>query len=95
MALPSTSALVYYQAVITSAQCRAARALLAMTQAELATLAGVSALAIKRFEKGSDPRASTRDRIERAVIDAGVVLIEAGVVSPADAGPGVRLAKVD
>ena len=40
---------------------------------------------IKRFEKGSDPRAPTVNAIERALISAGVVLIDDGAASPAGA----------
>jgi predicted transcriptional regulator len=84
---------VYYRVVITSDQCRAARALLRMTQAKLAELTGLSVLVIKRFERGSDPRASTVNAIERALVDAGVTLIDDGAMSPAGAGAGVRLAQ--
>jgi transcriptional regulator with XRE-family HTH domain len=82
---------MYCGVVISSAQCRAARALLGMTQSDLAAAAGVSAIVIMRFEKGSDPRASTVNAIERALIAAGVTLIDDGAASPAGAGPGVRL----
>jgi predicted transcriptional regulator len=82
---------MYCRVVISSAQCRAARALLGMTQSALAAAAGVSAIVIMRFEKGSDPRASTVNAIERALINAGVVLIEEGAASPAGDGQGVRL----
>jgi transcriptional regulator with XRE-family HTH domain len=84
---------VNYQAVITSAQCRAARALLGMTQIELASDAGVSVVVIKRFERGSDPRASTVNAIERALVAAGITLIDDGAVSPAGGGAGVRLTR--
>ena len=82
---------VYYRAVITSAQCRAAHALLGMTQAGLARVAGVSVLAIKRFEGGSDSRSSTVSAIEDALDKVGVLLIPADQLG----GPGVRLAKSD
>jgi predicted transcriptional regulator len=82
---------VYYRSVITSDQCRAARALLRMTQAVLAERAGLGVLVIKRFEKGSDPRASTVNAIERALVEAGATLIDDGAVSPGG-GPGVRVA---
>jgi transcriptional regulator with XRE-family HTH domain len=59
------------------AQCRAARGLLGISQEELAKLAGIRVLALRRFETGkTDPRASTRDRIEKALTDAGVELFE-------------------
>lgn len=85
---------MYYKVVISSAQCRAARALLGMTQGALAAAAGVSAIVIMRFEKGSDPRASTVNAIERALINAGVILIDDGAASPAGEGLGVRLSRV-
>jgi hypothetical protein len=50
-------------------------------------------LVIKRFESGSDPRASTVNAIERALVDAGVTLIDDGAASPAGAGAGVRLTR--
>jgi predicted transcriptional regulator len=65
-----------------------------MTQGALAAAAGVSAIVVMRFEKGSDPRASTVNAIERALINAGVILIDDGAASPAGEGLGVRLARV-
>jgi hypothetical protein len=59
----------------------------------LAEAAGVSLAVLKRFERGSDPRASTVNAIERALVDAGVTLIDDGAVSPAGAGAGVRLTR--
>ena len=82
----------YYRLVISGIQCRAGRALLGMTQIALARAAGVSVLAIKRFERGSDPRASTVNAIERVLTDAGVLMIDNGALS-AGGGPGVRLAQ--
>jgi predicted transcriptional regulator len=61
-----------------------------MTQKTLAEAAGVGVLVIKRFERGSDPRASTVNAIERVLVDAGVILIDDGAVS-AGGGAGVRL----
>lgn len=82
---------VYYREVITGAQCRAGRALIRMSQAALAVAAGVNVIAIKRFESGSDPRASTVNAIERALVEAGVILIDDGAASPAGGGVGVRV----
>jgi DNA-binding XRE family transcriptional regulator len=74
----------YPPGVLRSAQCRAARALLGWSQKDLAERAGVRVLALRRFESGAtDPRASTRDRIEKALLDAGIELIE-------DDGVGVK-----
>ena len=39
-------------------------------------MASVGVLVIKRFERGSDPRASTGNAIERALVEAGVSLID-------------------
>jgi transcriptional regulator with XRE-family HTH domain len=91
MVLRMRAEVAYYRLVITSDQCRAARALLRMTQATLAERAGLGILVIKRFERGSDPRASTVNAIERALVEAGVTLIDDGAASPAGAGAGVRL----
>jgi DNA-binding XRE family transcriptional regulator len=57
-------------------QCRAARMLLGWRQEELAQAAGVPRVTVQRFEDGkSDPRVSTRDRIEAALVAAGVELV--------------------
>jgi hypothetical protein len=93
MALRVKAEVAYYRVVINSDQCRAARALLRMTQAALAEKTGLGVLVIKRFERGSDPRASTVNAIERALVGAGVTLIDDGAASPAGAGAGVRLTK--
>lgn len=67
----------YLLDVLRPAQCRAARALLGWSQQQLADRAGIKVLALRRFEnERTDPRASTRDRIERALIDAGIELSE-------------------
>jgi predicted transcriptional regulator len=51
----------------------------------LAEKAGVRVLVLRRLELGhTDPRASTRDRIEQALLDAGIELVE-------DNGIGVTL----
>jgi len=77
---------IYLLGVLRPAQCRAARALLNWSQIELAERAGIQVLALRRFETGrTDPRASTRDKIEKALADAGIELLEA------DAQVGVKL----
>ena len=49
------------------------------TQKELADRAGIRVLVLRRFEAGrTDPRASSRDRIEKALTDAGIELSENG-----------------
>jgi transcriptional regulator with XRE-family HTH domain len=74
--------------MFTPEQLRAARALLGWSRDQLAEAAGVSAIAIKSFERGvSDPRISTMMRLRTAVERAGVVFVDADETL----GPGVRL----
>lgn len=68
---------------------RAARALIGMTQAELATVAGVSLPTIKRIETGADAKVSTIAMIRAALESAGVEFIAEN-----GGGAGVRLKKV-
>ena len=70
-------------------QCRAARALLNLSRAELAGLAKVSERTLVDFERGArTPLRSTLAAIRRALESAGIEFI------PEDGkGPGVRLAK--
>jgi predicted transcriptional regulator len=75
--------------MITSAQCRAARALLAWSQHELAEAAGVGVVTIHQLEAGtSDPRRATLEVIGRAFEKAGVEFIDEN-----GGGAGVRLRK--
>jgi transcriptional regulator with XRE-family HTH domain len=78
----------YPDEVILVAQIRAARALLNWSQGDLARAAGISEIALKRLETGSDPRISTINKIEAAFDAAGVVFLDPGDVR--DGGPGVR-----
>lgn len=79
----------YRPDVITSAQIRAARALLSWSQKELATQCGMSEIAIKNIERGrSDPRSSTLAAIIKAFDDAGVVFLQPGDMR--GGGAGVR-----
>ena len=67
---------------VTAAQVRGARAMLGITQSELAEAADVKRLAIVRFESGeTSPYASTLAKIEAALEGRGIVFIqtEAGV----------------
>jgi transcriptional regulator with XRE-family HTH domain len=74
---------------MTPAQCRAARALLAMHQADLAEKAKVARKTLADFEGGkSTPQPRTLDAIQRALEEAGVEFIPEN-----GSGPGVRLAK--
>lgn len=75
---------------ITAGQCRAARALLNITQPALAEMAGLGLSTIVDFEKSR--RDVSRDAvhaIQKALEGAGVQFI----VRNGAAGPGVRLRK--
>jgi transcriptional regulator with XRE-family HTH domain len=72
-------------------QIKAARALLAWSQEELAAAADVSIPTIKRLEASDGPlggRSETGDKIRKALQIAGIEFI-----SDNGAGPGVRLRK--
>jgi predicted transcriptional regulator len=75
--------------MITPAQVRGARAMLELTQTDLAKAAGISKTAVVDFETSlSKPKASTITSIQRALEDAGVIFVEEN-----GEGPGVRLKK--
>lgn len=79
--------------VITASQLRAARALLGLSQRELAEASGVSVPTIRRMEasKGTvRANVDTLVKIVEALGAAGVELIGEGAASP-DGGRGVRL----
>jgi transcriptional regulator with XRE-family HTH domain len=72
-------------------QIKAARALLAWSQEELAAAANVSIPTIKRLEANDGPlggRSETGDKIREALRTAGVEFIDEN-----GGGPGVRLRK--
>lgn len=76
--------------MLTSAQIRAARALLGWSQPALAKASGVSLPTIVRMEGQVGPgrsSAANLDAVRRALEGAGVMFIEAD----AAAGPGLRL----
>lgn len=79
----------YLPGVITSAQIRAARALIGWKQSELAEAAGVSLPTVKNIEGGADVRASTVAKLQDALLKAGVVCLEPG--DTRQGGAGVRL----
>jgi predicted transcriptional regulator len=71
---------------ITPAQVRGARAMLNITQDELAVMSELKRVAIARFETGmTAPHASTLEGIQAALEAAGAVFIET------NAGVGVML----
>jgi transcriptional regulator with XRE-family HTH domain len=72
-----------------SAQCRAGRALLEMTQTQLASLAGIGLSTVVDFEKERrQVSAAAVEAIQMALNRAGVEFIEQN-----GGGPGVRLRK--
>lgn len=74
---------------MTPGQCRAARGLLEMTQADLAAAAGVGLSTVKDFELGKrDPLPHNLAAIVKAITVAGIQLIPEN-----GAGAGVRMAK--
>ena len=69
---------------------RAGRALLDLSQGELAALAGVSRQIVVRIERcESNVLAESLTKVRSALESAGVVFVEAA----ADRGPGVALAR--
>lgn len=78
--------------VLTSAQIRAARALLDWTQPKLAEVAKLSVPTVRRMEGPRGPSASTEANVEavrRALEAGGVVFL--GPEESKDGGAGVRL----
>jgi DNA-binding XRE family transcriptional regulator len=76
---------------ITTRQMKAARALLAWSQAELARISGVSEPTVKRLEAQDGPlggREETGSKLQAALEKAGVLFLEEN-----GDGPGVRLRK--
>ena len=66
--------------MITAAQCRAARGLIAWSQQDLAQRAGIGTVAVHQLENGtSSPRRATLDVVRRAFEAAGVEFIPDGV----------------
>ena len=77
---------------LTSAQIRAARALLDWTQPKLAEMAKLSVPTVRRMESARGPSASTLanvDAVRRALETGGVVFLDPE--ESKDGGPGVRL----
>jgi transcriptional regulator with XRE-family HTH domain len=65
-----------------------ARAAVGWGVRELAERANITPNTVSRIENGGDALASTLDRIQAALEDAGVIFIDEN-----DEGPGVRLRK--
>ncbi|MCJ2136387.1 helix-turn-helix transcriptional regulator [Methylobacterium sp. J-026] len=63
--------------MISSAQCRAARALLNWTQDDLSKATGLSSVTIRAFEKGGEMRESNRNLLRLSFEKAGLILIDA------------------
>lgn len=81
----------YPAAMITSAQIRAARALLGWKQTDLATASGVSEISVKNIERGAtDARGSTLGKLQVALEEAGIEIIPQSGAS-ISGGAGVRL----
>jgi transcriptional regulator with XRE-family HTH domain len=75
--------------MLTSDQCRAARALLNWSQQDLATKASIGIVTVHQLEAGlSHPRRATLEVIRRALESAGIEFIDEN-----GGGPGVRLGK--
>ena len=71
--------------MLTPEQIRGARAMLGLTQAEVAHRAGISTTGLNNIERGaSDPKASTLTAIQRVLEAAGVEFTNGDA-------PGVRL----
>lgn len=70
---------------LTPAHVRAARALLSITQVQLATISGVSPTTIRKFESGQlNPSEDTLLRLQISLEERGVRFLNSG-------SPGVRL----
>lgn len=72
-------------------QCRAARALLNWSAADLATKAQLGSATVRRFESSRPVQSASVDAMRLALEQAGVVFIGNGEASRR-AGHGVRLA---
>jgi transcriptional regulator with XRE-family HTH domain len=71
-------------------QCRAARALLDWSAADLATAAGLGSATVRRFESGQTVQQGSIQTMREALERAGVVFVDLGETSRRG-GIGVRL----
>jgi transcriptional regulator with XRE-family HTH domain len=78
---------------LTVAQCRASRALLNWTMADLAQAAGVGVMTVNRFEGGKPMSSTSVETLATTLIAAGITFIAAGEASR-DGGEGVRLRSI-
>lgn len=80
-----------HEVTLSPAQCRAARALVAMQQAEIAVAASVARKTLADFEAGkTTPNPRTLQAIRQAFERLGVEFFAEGAAVPAG-GAGVRL----
>lgn len=77
---------------LTPQQCRAARALLDLSQDDLALRARLDINALQGFEAGGAALDESIEALQTALEEAGALMIPTGTASPAG-GEGVRLAK--
>ncbi|MEP9349167.1 helix-turn-helix domain-containing protein [Xanthobacter sp. KR7-225] len=81
---------------LTGRQIAAARALVGLSQADVATRANISVPTLKRMEASEGPAAGLANNVAavmRTLEAAGIAFLAEG--QAADGGPGVRLAKPD
>ena len=71
---------------MTPSQCRAARGLLDMTQAELAERAGVGRTTVRAFEAGRNAHRSQREAMRSAFAADGVELLDGELLHGGRAG---------
>lgn len=75
---------------ITAAQARGARAMLNISQEEMAALSGISRKTLTTFEAGdAGVKSGTVEKVQAALEGAGAVFIES------DAGVGVMVGRAD
>ena len=81
-----------FSAVMTPAQCRAARALLDWPSERLAARTGLAETQVSRFEAGdSGLSPQEQDAVKKALEQAGAIFFDED--ETVDGGPGVRLRK--